>query len=89
MPQVYTNLSMSDLITMIPALASFNVAESIGWPYETKGATIGGVWYSGPSTLESNVEGLHKEVFKNENYEVPEKVMTINRKIVNKTGYSK
>ena len=88
LPQVYTNLSMSDLITMIPALASFNVAESIGWPYETKGATIGGVWYSVPSTLESNVEELHKDVFKNENYEAPEKVMAINRKIVNKTGYN-
>ena len=29
-----------------------------------------------------------QEVFKNENYEAPEKVMAINRKIVNKTGYN-
>ena len=50
LPQVHTNLSMTDLISMVPAIASFNVAESIGWPYETKGATINGIWYGVPNT---------------------------------------
>ena len=89
LPQVYTNLSTADLISMVPALASFNVAESIGWPYETKGATIGGVWYGVPATLENNVKQLHQNVFEDENYEVPSNVKTISQKIVNKTGYSK
>ena len=89
LPQVYTNLSTTDLISMVPALSSFNVAESIGWPYETKGATIGGVWYGVPATLENNVKQLHQKVFEDENYEVPSNVKTINQKIVNKTGYSK
>ena len=60
LPQVYTNLSMTDLLSMIPAVASFNVGESIGWPYETRGATIRGVWYGAPVTLESTVCTLHK-----------------------------
>ena len=89
LPKVYTNLSLTDLLSMAPAVASFNVAESIGWPNETKGATIGGVWYGVPVTLESNVRELHKEVFNNENYEVPSSIRTISQKIVNKTGYSK
>ena len=89
LPQVHTNLSMSDLISMIPAVASFNVAESIGWPYETKGATINDIWYGVPSTLATNVEKLHKEVFNDDDYILPESINTINKKIINKTGYSK
>lgn len=89
LPKVYTNLSMTDLLSMVPALASFNVGESIGWPYETKGATISGVWYGVPTTLEENVKQLHQEVFEDTDYEVPESVKTISQKIVNKTGYSK
>ena len=89
LPQVHTNLSMTDLLSMVPAIASFNVAESIGWPYETKGATINGIWYGVPNTLKSNVEQLHKEVFNDEDYVLPESVSSINRKIINKTGYNK
>lgn len=89
LPQVHTNLSMTDLISMIPAVASFNVAQSTGWPYQTKGATISGIWYGVPETLASNVEQLHKEVFNDEDYVVPESINSINKKIINKTGYSK
>lgn len=88
LPQVYTNLSTADLISMVPSLSSFNVAESIGWPYETKGITLDR-WYGVPVTLESNVKQLHQKAFEDENYEVPSNVKTISQKIVNKTGYSK
>ena len=89
LPQVHTNLSMADLISMIPAVASFNVAESTGWPYEVGGATINNVWYGVPNTLKSNVEQLHKEVFSDEVYIIPESIDLINEKIINKTGYNK
>lgn len=89
LPKVYTNLNLTDLLSMLPALASFNVAESEGWPYDNKGAMINGVSYGVPVTLESNVKQLHKEVFDDENYEVPEKIKTISDKIVKKSGYSK
>ena len=88
LPRVYTNLSTTDLFSMVPALSSFNVAKSIGWPYSTKGITLDR-WYGIPVTLESNVERLHKEVFGDENYEVPSSVKTISQKIINKTGYTK
>lgn len=86
LPKVYTNLSTSDLLSMIPSLASFNVSESMGWPYKTDGATIGGVWYGIPLDLASNVKQLHQEVFNDENYEVPESIKTISNKIKSKVG---
>lgn len=88
LPKVYTNLSMADLLSMIPVATSFNVAESIGWPYQTKGKTMDR-WYGIPVTLESNVKKLHQEAFEDTSYEVPTSVRTISQKIVNKTGYSK
>lgn len=88
LPKVYTNLSMTDLLSMIPVATSFNVAESIGWPYETKGKTMDR-WYGIPVTLESNVKKLHQEAFGDASYEVPTSVRTISQKIINKTGYTK
>lgn len=87
--KVYTNLSLTDMLSMVPALASFNVGESIGWPNEPRGATINDIWYGVPVTLQSNVEELHRQVFEDENYEAPESVKNISKKIINKTGYSK
>lgn len=89
LPKVYTNLDLSDMLSMLPALASFNVAESAGWPYNNKGAMINKISYGIPVTLASNVEQLHKEVFEDEDYVVPESVKTISDKIVKKSGYSK
>lgn len=88
LPKVYTNLSITDLLSMVPALSSFNVGESTGWPYETKGITLDR-WYGVPVTLESNVKKLHQEVFDDADYEVPDTIKTVSKKIVNKTGYSK
>ena len=86
LPKVYTNLSTTDLLSMIPSLASFNISESMGWPYKTDGATIGGVWYGIPLDLANNVKQLHQEVFNDENYEVPENIKTISNKIKAKAG---
>ena len=86
---VYTNLNLTDLLSMLPVLSSFTVAESEGWPYNNKGAMINEISYGIPVTLESNVEQLHKEVFEDEDYEVPERVKEISDKIVKKSGYSK
>jgi len=89
LPKVYTKLSLTDLWSMVPAVASFSVGESLGWPYEIRGATINEIWYGVPATLESNVKKLHQEVFEDEDYEVPSSVRNISQKIINKTGYSK
>lgn len=88
LPSVYTNISAGDIISMIPSLSKFNVTESVGWPYETKGKTMD-KWYGIPITLESNVLELHKKAFDDSDYQVPETVKNISQKIINKTGYKK
>lgn len=89
LPIVYTNINASEIISLIPQLATYKITDSTGWPYNTKGATIKGVWYGPPITLESNVKELHEKVYGQINYEPSEKVKEISNKIVKKTGYSK
>ncbi len=89
LPEIYTNIDSGEILSLIPQLATYKIGDSTGWPYNTKGATINGVWYGPPVTLESNVKELHEKVYGQSNYEVSDKVKEISRKIVNKTGYSK
>lgn len=88
LPKVYTNLTSSDIFSMMPSLPSFKITESMGWPYETKGITLDR-WYGVPITLESNVIRLHKEVFAEDDYTPSEMVKTISNSIIEKTGYNK
>lgn len=86
LPKVYTNISASSIIAMIPDLLNYNITNSIGWPYKTQGITLDR-WYGVPVTLESNVKQLHQEIFEEQDYEVPEDIKEISNKIINKTGY--
>lgn len=85
--EVYTNITMGDILSLLPSLASFKIDESMGWPYNVKGYESDR-WYGVPVTLESNVIKLHEEVFKDENYKLPSRIQTISNKIITKTGYS-
>lgn len=88
LPHVYTNISVTDIISMVPSMAKYKITESIGWPYNTKGKTMDR-WYGIPVTLESNVTQLHKEAFGEEDYVPSDTVKTISQSIINKTGYTK
>ena len=87
LPKVYTNITAADIFSLFPSITSFNITESIGWPYETKGITLDR-WYGVPVTLESNVKQLHQELFNETEYEPSETVKTISNSIVQRTGYS-
>lgn len=89
LPKVYTNINSGEIISLIPQLAGYKITDSTGWPYNTKGATINGVWYGPPVTLETNVRELHEKVYGQTDYEPSEKIKEISNKIVKKTGYSK
>lgn len=89
LPKIYTNINAKEILAMIPNIATYKINESIGWPYQTKGATIGGVWYGSPVTLESNVTRLHQEIYGQVNYEPSKKVKDISNQIIQKTGYEK
>lgn len=88
LPKVYTNITASDVFSMMPSVPSFKITESIGWPYETKGITLDR-WYGVPITLESNVTRLHSEVFAESDYVPSETVKEISNCIIEKTGYHK
>ncbi len=88
LPQVYTNITLGDIISLAPDIAKVKVSDSIGWPYDTKGKTMDR-WYGIPVTLESNVVQLHKEAFGESDYTASQTVKSISQSIVNKTGYTK
>ena len=87
LPKVYTNITASDIFSLLPSVPSFKITESIGWPYETKGITLDR-WYGIPITLESNVTRLHQEVFGETDYVPSDNVKQISNEIIEKTGYS-
>lgn len=86
LPRVSTNITATEILALVPSLASFNITESMGWPYKTEG-TRTGIYYGVPVTLESNVEKLHKEVFEQSDYTVSNTVKEISNQIIKKTGY--
>ena len=88
LPELYTNISTGEILSLAPTALKFRVNESIGWPYKTKGITLDR-WYGVPITLESNVEQLHKEVFGEEDYEASSTVKETSDDIISKTGYKK
>lgn len=86
LPEVETNIGLSEVISLIPTITSINISDSIGWPYEVKGITLN-AWYGVPVTLEANVVKLHKELFNQQDYTASDTVKTISNSIINKTGY--
>lgn len=88
LPHISTNISNNEIIAMAPSIFSYNITDSIGWPYDVKGYTSS-AWYGVPVTLKSNVTKLHQELFGTDSYTPSETVQQINNKIINKTGYSK
>lgn len=86
LPKISTNMSSNDIIGLAPTLISMNINESIGWPTETKGSTIGGIYYGVPVNLEENVKELHEDLFTNIEYTPSDTVQDISDEIINKTG---
>ena len=82
LPEVRTNIPKSEIMGFL----DMSFGDKFGWPYTTEGIYINNDFYGPPVTLESNVERLHKEVYKEDSYVVPESVKEISRKIVAKTG---
>lgn len=86
LPKISTNISSTDIIGLAPTLLKMNIGDSVGWPEETEGDMIGGVYYGVPVNLEENVKKLHTELFEQTDYEPSETVKTISNEIINKTG---
>ena len=86
LPKISTNISSTEILGLAPSIASYNITDSLGWPYETKGITLDR-WYGVPITLQSNVEQLHKEVFDQKDYVANDTIKDISNQIIKKTNY--
>ena len=87
LPKIYTNITASDIFSLLPSATSMKITDSLGWPYEVQGITLDR-WYGVPVTLESNVTRLHQEIFGETDYTPSETVKEISNQIVTQTGYT-
>ena len=88
LPKVYTNISSTEILSLLPSIYQYSMDTGDGWPYDKKSYN-NGVYYAAPVTLESNVKQLHEKLFGNNGYEVSDTVKKYSEEIVRKTGYSK
>lgn len=87
-PEVSTDLTQKDIISMMPVMLKYDMANSGGFPYDkttdTPSKKIGSIVI--PCDLESNVIQLHKQLFGTEGYQPSEKVQSYNDTIIDLTG---
>ena len=86
LPEVKTNMSSRDMMGMLMDIKSYEMTDSVGWPYTTRGWT-GNAWYGPPVTLYTNVVQLHEELFAQDGYEPTQDVNDISARISATTGY--
>ncbi len=85
LPEIKTNMSSADMMEMVLKLNSYEMTDSVGWPYDVGSWSHGG-WYGPPITLSSNVTKLHEQFFGQEGYTPTQDVQNISRRISAKTG---
>lgn len=87
-PEVSTDLTQKDIISMMPVMLKYDMANSGGFPYDkttdTSSKKIGSIVI--PCDLESNVIQLHKQLFGTEDYQPSETVQSYNDTIIDLTG---
>ena len=87
LPEISTNISSLDIISLLSKATQYEIDDSIGWPYEVRGYQPAAVWYAAPVNLEANVKKLHKALFDEEDYQVSKTVKSISDELIKKTGY--
>ncbi|HIU26259.1 MAG TPA: LCP family protein [Candidatus Copromorpha excrementigallinarum] len=85
LPEIKTNMSSADMMSMLLKLDKFSMTTSVGWPYEV-GSWSNNGWYGPPVTLRSNVSQLHEEFFGQEDYTPTQDVQDISEDISWTTG---
>ena len=85
LPEIKTNMSSADMMDMVLKLNSYEMTDSVGWPYDVGEWSHGG-WYGPPVTLSSNVTKLHEQFFGQEGYTPTQDVQNISKRISAKTG---
>jgi LCP family protein required for cell wall assembly len=67
-PQVYTNLSTTQILSLAKDVFSYNIVDNIGFPYEKDAHTYNKVSYVFPINLQDNVIRLHQFMYGDDGY---------------------
>lgn len=92
LPKVQTNITKSEIIALAPKLVDADISDTFGFPYNAvsmqldlkdyyEGTTKGKDYYDIPTKLTEDVEKLHKDVLKEENYTATDTIKEIYSKI--------
>lgn len=85
-PQIMTSLDSTDILFLAKDIFSYEIAETQGFPFETTGTKLSGIYYGIPKTLESNVIKAHEFLFGTTDYTPSDTVKNISNQIINRTG---
>ncbi len=86
LPQIKTNMTTADMMSLALNLTSYTMTDSVGFPIDKRDWS-GAAFYCAPVTLESNVSKLHAQFFAQEGYVPTSEVLEISKDISAQTGY--
>ncbi len=90
LPNVYTSLDKSEIISLMSGIASYSIGDNTNFPFDgyVQTGRIGSASVVVPVDLTKNVSLLHEFLFDEENYEPTETVKKCSAKIVSDSGMS-
>lgn len=83
---ILTSLTNTELLGLAKDIASYNLVDTTGFPFDVQTANISAGDCVIPVNLEQNVLQLHQWMFGSDGYTPSEKVKEISNKIINETG---
>ena len=86
LPEISTNINTYDILTLAKDMFSYELTESVGFPFENTITKIHGVSYVVPVNYTENVRRLHEYLFGELNYNPSSKV-TENSAYLSSLGY--
>ena len=86
LPHIQTSFDSLEVLSLAKDVFRYKIVETQGFPFNTTGTKLSGIYYGIPTTLHSNVIEAHKFLFGTENYTPSDTVTNISNKIINYTG---
>lgn len=86
-PMIKTSFSKSEIIKLGSSILSYEIGDTMGFPFSHYMDDVEGLDCVVPITLEYNVSELHKRLFGEENYVVTSALKMYSDRIVENSGY--
>lgn len=86
MPNMLTSLSTAEILSLAKDVASYDMGETMGFPFDQIPANISAGDCVVPVNLANNVTQLHQRLFGTEDYDPSDAVKEISNTIINNTG---